>query len=230
MNKKIVSIIGIIVVGIPLICFAIGEYTYNYIEENRNEVELNWSEGRIAAVNKISNLLMHKNFINVIVPDGTHTGLPKKVGTRTESGFVRESEDEITYTMKDGRKIIFDVNETAYDRVYSAMIAKYKYSDKKNYEYVYMNYYRHYRSTSGPVGIGFANNKEQFEKLVPVKLRLQKIYHMQDTNVVNLDFKKEENSIFIEYLFRAMIDGNLMHCDNEELDRVLRMIGKERKA
>lgn len=226
MNKKIVSIIGIIVVGIPLICFAIGEYTYNYIEENRNEVELNWSEGRIAAVNKISNLLMHKNFINVIVPDGTHTGLPKKVGTRTESGFVRESEDEITYTMKDGRKIIFDVNETAYDRVYSVMVTKYRYSDKKNYEYAYARLYlNHASSGAGDIGIGFANSRDQFDSLVTDIYRNSK--SLKDANVVRLDPKKEINSVIVEYLCRAMISDSIGWIDNEMMEKNLRMIGKK---
>ncbi len=111
--KKYINgyVVVTVVVSILVLFAAGGLYTYDYVEKNRNEVELTWDKSRIDFVNRLSNVVMHKNLINVVVPDTNKSGLPKEVGTRTYSGFTRISKDEISYTLKDGRTIIFDVND-----------------------------------------------------------------------------------------------------------------------
>jgi hypothetical protein len=228
--KKYINgyVIVTVVVSILVLFAAGGLYTYDYVEKNRNEVELTWDKSRIDFVNRLSNVVMHKNLINVVVPDTNKSGLPKEVGTRTYSGFTRISKDEISYTLKDGRTIIFDVNETAFDREYKSMITKFHYKDNENKsEYAFATYFRYHTGKSGDIEIGFANSKSQFDKFVPTPNRKSGYKVMKGTNVYYLDPRKEENAVFVEYLCRAMIDdNNTGNMDQDIMHENLRSIGK----
>lgn len=228
MNKKLAAKIISSIAILGLACFLIGCYTCNYIDENRNDVEINWSKDKINIINKISNIIIHRNYINVVIPDGAATGLPKEVGTRTRSGFVRESEDTISYMMDDGSKLLFDYYDSKFDKKYHAAITRIHYEYKNYNEYPYMNYDNHHKNGISDLTLGFSNTRD-FDQLITPAHKKSGIHYLSGgTNISYLSPKREESIVVAEYLCRVMIDAGLL--DNERMDRNLRMFGQLNKT